>query len=84
MKILNTKFKPLRPIPSHVPYDKFKDFLYKHHSLHYFFHLTYCRLVLKYEKKPYSWFLGRGIKKNKKGTQTPLSKESDRFLFWEE
>lgn len=53
IKILNTEFKPLRPIPSHVAYEKFKYFLKKHPSLHYFLHLTYCRFVLNYDKKPY-------------------------------
>jgi hypothetical protein len=54
MKIFNTEFEPLRPIPASFAYDKFKQYLKKHAPLHYFLHLTYCRLVLNYsEKKPY-------------------------------
>lgn len=56
MRILNTELKRLEPIPQ-APYDKMKEFLYKHASLHCFIHSIYCRLTLGHYKKPYTEFL---------------------------
>jgi len=56
MKILNIEIKRLESIPQ-VPYDKMRQFLSKHASLHYFVHSTYCILTLGYYSKPYIDFL---------------------------
>lgn len=73
IKILNTEFEPLRPIP-HIAYDKFKNYLNRHAPLHYFFHLIYCRLmcrlILGYPKVPYAKFLE--YSKNIESTQKQI------------
>ena len=43
-----------------VAYDRMKRFLRRHHSLHFFFHQTYCRIVCAYISRSYSEFL-RGL-----------------------
>lgn len=46
------KLKPIRILPK-ITYEKMRDWLFLHRTLHYFAHNIYCRLMLKYEY--YSW-----------------------------
>jgi len=50
--------KPLRPVPK-VAYERMKTLLKRHHSLHFFLHNTYCRLVLAYNPLPYEHFCSK-------------------------
>jgi hypothetical protein len=42
-----------------IAYERMKRFLFRHHSLHFFMHQTYCRIICAYISKSYSDFLER-------------------------